>query len=90
MKKLADTVEYIGRKVTGGYKRIEEGVVNGYRKMENGAVQGFQAVTDKCVECCSPKAVRQRHKPSNGSSKTPPAPTIAVRTNLRIPPFFQH
>lgn len=50
MKKLADTVEYIGRKVTGGYKRIEEGVVNGYRKMENGAVQGFQAVTDKCVE----------------------------------------
>ena len=50
MKKIADIVDEMGRVVTSGYKKIEDGVVSGYKKIENGAVSGFEKVTDKCVD----------------------------------------
>ena len=40
----------IKRKVTEGYKKIENGVVEGYKKIENGVVEGWGKVSDKCVE----------------------------------------
>ena len=49
MKKIADIVDEMGRVVTSGYKKIEDGVVSGYKKIENGAVSGFEKVTDTCV-----------------------------------------
>ena len=49
MKKIADIVEEMGRVVTSGYKKIEDGVVSCYKKIETGAVTGFEKVTDLCV-----------------------------------------
>ena len=50
MKKIADIVDEMGRVVTSGYRKIEDGVVSGYKRIENGAVSGFETVTDKCVD----------------------------------------
>ena len=50
MKKIADVVEEMGRVVTSGYKKIEDGVVSGCKRIETGAVSGFEKVTDKCVD----------------------------------------
>lgn len=50
MKKIADVAEKMGQVVTGGYRKLEDGVVSGYRKLESGAVTGFEKVTDKCVD----------------------------------------
>lgn len=36
-EKIADVVEEMGQTVTGGCKKIEDGVVSGYKKIENGA-----------------------------------------------------
>ena len=49
MKKIADVAEKMGRVVTSGYKKIEDGVVAGYKKIERGTVTGFEKVTDQCV-----------------------------------------
>lgn len=50
MSEFVKVNERIAKKVTDGYKKIENGVVGGYKKIENGVVDGFGKVTDKCVE----------------------------------------
>lgn len=50
MKKIADSVEQIGKTLTSGYRKIENGVVGGYQKIESGAVHGFERITNQCVK----------------------------------------
>ena len=40
----------IKKKVTEGYKKIENGVVEGYKKIETGVVEGWEKISDTCVE----------------------------------------
>lgn len=49
-RKMTDGYKAVENTVVGGYKKIENAVVGGYKKMENGAVEAFQKVTDKCVQ----------------------------------------
>jgi hypothetical protein len=37
-------------KVTGAYKKIENGVVRGYKKIESGVVGGYKKMEDKFVD----------------------------------------
>ena len=52
-------LEKIEKTVVDGYQKIEDGVVDGYKKIENSVVEGFTNVTDKCVEKCLQKTVKQ-------------------------------
>lgn len=49
-KKVTDGYKKIENGVATGYKKIEDGVVGGYKKIESGVVEGFNKVSDKCVE----------------------------------------
>lgn len=49
MKKIADTMDQISKKVRNVYKKVENSTVTGYKKMENVVVKGFTAVSDKCI-----------------------------------------
>lgn len=49
MKTMMDMVELTGEKVTGAYRKIENGVVGGYLKIQNGAVKGFTELMDACI-----------------------------------------
>lgn len=40
----------IGKTVTEGYRKIEEGAVNAYKKVEEGAVNAYRKVEDACID----------------------------------------
>lgn len=49
-RKVTEGYKKIENGVVEGYKKIENGVVDGYKKIENGVVEGWEKVSDKCVE----------------------------------------
>lgn len=49
-KKVTEGYKKIENGVVEGYKKIETGVVEGYKKIESGVVEGWEKISDKCVE----------------------------------------
>ena len=47
---LAKANEKIAKKVTGGYRKLEEGAVGGDKQIEEGAVGGFTKISDAFVD----------------------------------------